>query len=95
MVLDVEAADPDVSIVIEPVKTGRRRRYGEGAIRSGDEVVAFGRTVERPGDRGETGVVVACGKEATSITSELDEAEITGTVTKITIAVHTFGTVQA
>ena len=75
MVLDVEAADSDAGIDTGLVRTGRRRRCGEDAIRSGDEVVAFGRAVEQPGDRGEIGVVVAGGKEATSITSELDEAE--------------------
>lgn len=91
---DIEAADPDVGIDIGPVRTGRRWRCGEGAIRSGDEVVAFGQAVERPGDRGEIGVVVAGGEEAAFIASELDEAEIAETATKITIAVYTFGTVQ-
>ena len=60
-----------MSIDIEPVRTGRRRRYGEGAVRSGDEVVAFGRAVERPGDWGEIGVVVAGGEEAAFIAFEL------------------------
>jgi len=93
MVLDTEAADSDMGADIGPVTTGRRRRCGEGAIRPGDEVVMFERAVERPGDYGETDIVVTGGEEATFIASELDEAETMGTLTKVTIATYAFGTV--
>jgi hypothetical protein len=83
---------PTWAIDVGPVATGRRWRCGEGAIRPGDEVVAFGRTVERPGDWGEIDVAVTGGEEAIFIASELDKAEIMGTVTKITIAIYAFGT---
>jgi hypothetical protein len=92
-VADTEAADPDVGIDVGPVTTGRRQRCGEGAIRPGDEVVVFGQAVERPGDWGETDVVITGGEDETFIASELDEAEITGTVTKVTIAIYAFGVV--
>jgi hypothetical protein len=66
VVLDIEAANPDVGIDIGSVTTKRRRRCGEGAILPGDEVVTFGRAVERPGDRGETDVVITGGENESS-----------------------------
>jgi len=92
-VADIEAADSDVGIEVGAVTTGRRQRCGEGAIRPGDEVVAFGQVVEAPGEWGEADVAVTGGEDETFIASELDEAEITGTVTKVTIAIYAFSTV--